>query len=331
MSHAGRVGIGDVIFLSHRGFVGAARASSRARTSSPVARPRRVPRDGTACPPPTRSHLPARAVLSASMETDGDASETPPRVVRVWIKTDEDGRVASGARVCGRPLPASPEVSLVPGADGTPTDPDASAFDHAAYFDALKTRVYGRTLMTAGTLPSTQTLVQDNASAHPRLPPPRRRVRRRLAIGRSRPRRKPMDVSSRMSHVLPPRAPPGRTNPSLHTVRRDHGGRRRHPGGGRPGTRRRRGGRRGVPPRRGPNGGRSRQVAERPVLRRREDRRRPLRQHVRRRRIRRGGRSGNKPGQRRTDDVRESNHRRAGRARGRRVVVVDGDADGDSR
>ena len=129
--------------------------------------PRRVPRDGTACPPPTRSHLPARAVLSASMETDGDASETPPRVVRVWIKSDEDGRVASGARVWERPLPASPEVSLVPGADGTPTDPDASAFDHAAYFDALKTRVYGRTLMTAGTLPSTQTLVQDNASAHP--------------------------------------------------------------------------------------------------------------------------------------------------------------------
>ena len=101
------------------------------------------------------------------METDGDASETPPRVVRVWIKSDEDGRVASGARVWERPLPASPEVSLVPGADGTPTDPDASAFDHAAYFDALKTRVYGRTLMTAGTLPSTQTLVQDNASAHP--------------------------------------------------------------------------------------------------------------------------------------------------------------------
>ena len=171
--------------------------------------PRRVPRDGTACPPkkPTRSHLPARAVLAASMETDGDASGNPAaRRARVDQVRRGRPRRERRARV-GAPAPRQPRGLARPGSRR-----DA--------YRSPTPRLRPRRLLRRPQNPRLRTHPHDRGDVRARGPssrttPPHtpaplpRGVRHDVSptrgFGRSRPRRKPMDAPpSRMSRELAP-------------------------------------------------------------------------------------------------------------------------------
>ena len=94
-----------------------------------------------------------------------ETSSEPARVVRVWTKADTDGRLLDGRAPWEASLAATPEIRLVSGELATRAsddDPDASAFDHVAFFDAVRTARAGRVLYTASTLASTQSMLQEN-------------------------------------------------------------------------------------------------------------------------------------------------------------------------
>lgn len=94
-----------------------------------------------------------------------ETSSEPARVVRVWTKSDTDGRLLDGRAPWEASLAATPEIRLVSGELATRAsddDPDASAFDHVAFFDAVRAARAGRVLYTASTLASTQSMLQAN-------------------------------------------------------------------------------------------------------------------------------------------------------------------------
>ena len=97
---------------------------------------------------------------AAARETSGE----PARVLRVWTKTDADGKLRDGSAPWEASLAATPEIRLVSGssARASDDDADASAFDHVAFFDALRAARAGRVLYTASTLSSTQSVLQAN-------------------------------------------------------------------------------------------------------------------------------------------------------------------------
>ena len=93
-----------------------------------------------------------------------ETSSEPARVVRVWTKAATDGKLLDGSAPWEASLPATPEIRLVSGSSARASgdDADASAFDHVAFFDALRAARAGRVLYTASTLASTQSMLQEN-------------------------------------------------------------------------------------------------------------------------------------------------------------------------
>ena len=101
---------------------------------------------------------------------DAESSNASTRIVRVWTKTETDGRLRDGEPPWEARLSATPEIRLVPGDgafDGNEANANASAFDRIAFFEFLKTKREGRVLYTALEVESTQSVLQQNLGSQP--------------------------------------------------------------------------------------------------------------------------------------------------------------------